>query len=314
MGRTAFVFPGQGAQYAGMAKEICDQYPKAMEIVKLASDALGIDMEEMIFCGTDEELKITENTQPAILTASAACLQPVIERGIKADFSAGLSLGEYTAHVYSGTFSFEDAVKIVRKRGKFMQEAVPQGVGSMTAILGMEREDILKVCALAKSHGIVEPVNFNCPGQIVIAGEVKAVNKAAEIALEMGARRAVPLSVSAPFHSSMMAPAGEKLKAELEYINISKMEVPVFANVTGKIVPSESQVKDTLVHQVYSSVLWEDIIKNMISKGVDIFVEIGPGKVLSGFIKKIDRKVTVLNVEDIDSLDLTLRVLNEVSA
>jgi [acyl-carrier-protein] S-malonyltransferase len=173
----------------------------------------------------------------------------------------------------------------------------------------MEREEILNVCAMAKSYGIVEPVNFNCPGQIVIAGEVKAVEKAADIALEKGAKRAVPLSVSAPFHSSMMAPAGEKLKAELEYVNIKKMRIPVFANVTGEIVPSENQVKDTLVHQVYSSVLWEDIVKNMIRKGVDKFIEIGPGKVLSGFIKKIDRKMTVLNVEDINSLDSALRVL-----
>ena len=309
MGKTAFVFPGQGAQYVGMAKELCDQYPKAMEMVKMASEALGIDMEEMIFRGTDENLKITENTQPAILTASVACLQPVIESGIEADFTAGLSLGEYTAHVYSGTFSFTDAVKLVRKRGKFMQEAVPQGVGSMTAILGMDREGILSVCALTKSYGIVEPVNFNCPGQIVIAGEVKAVEKAAEIALEKGAKRAVPLSVSAPFHSSMMAPAGEKLKAELEYINLRKMRIPVVANVNGEIVPSESQVKDTLVHQVYSPVLWEDSVKNMVGKGTDTFIEIGPGKVLSGFIKKIDKSVTVLNVEDISSLDRTLKVL-----
>jgi [acyl-carrier-protein] S-malonyltransferase len=309
MGKIAFVFPGQGAQYIGMAKQLCDQYPKALEIVKMASEVLGIDMEQMIFRGTDEELRVTENTQPAILTASAACLQPVIESGIEADFTAGLSLGEYTAHVYSGTFSFSDAVKLVRKRGKFMQEAVPQGLGSMIAILGMEREEILNVCAMAKSYGIVEPVNFNCPGQIVIAGEVKAVEKAADIALEKGAKRAVPLSVSAPFHSSMMAPAGEKLKAELEYVNIKKMRIPMFANVTGEIVPSENQVKDTLVHQVYSSVLWEDIVKNMIRKGVDKFIEIGPGKVLSGFIKKIDRKMTVLNVEDINSLDSALRVL-----
>jgi [acyl-carrier-protein] S-malonyltransferase len=243
MGKIAFVFPGQGAQYIGMAKQLCDQYPKALEIVKMASEVLGIDMEQMIFRGTDEELRVTENTQPAILTASAACLQPVIESGIEADFTAGLSLGEYTAHVYSGTFSFSDAVKLVRKRGKFMQEAVPQGLGSMIAILGMEREEILNVCAMAKSYGIVEPVNFNCPGQIVIAGEVKAVEKAADIALEKGAKRAVPLSVSAPFHSSMMAPAGEKLKAELEYVNIKKMRIPVFANVTGEIVPSENQVQ-----------------------------------------------------------------------
>ncbi len=309
MSGIAFVFPGQGAQYIGMAKEICEIYPKAMDMIRQATTVLGIEMEKMIFQGNEEVLKITENTQPAIVAASMACLQPLLEEGIQADFTAGLSLGEYSAHIYSGTFSYSDAIKLVRKRGKFMQEAVPKGVGSMAAILGLGREEILDVCALAKQDGIVEAVNFNCPGQIVIAGEVKAVEKASEIALKKGARRVVPLAVSAPFHSSMLSSAGEKLEAELEYVNTMPMKVPVLANVTGDIVSSESRVKESLVHQVSSPVLWEDCVKTMLKKGTDTFVEIGPGKVLSGFIRKIDRKVTTLNVEDMASLESALQVL-----
>jgi len=309
MARIAFVFAGQGAQYIGMARDICENYPKAAQVFKDASEALGMDMEALVFNGDEETLKITENTQPAILTASIACLQPLVDAGIQAEYAAGLSLGEYTAHVYAGTFSFQDAVKLVRKRGKYMQEAVPVGVGTMAAILGRTREEILDVCALARSEGIVEPANFNCPGQIVIAGEVKAVEKASAIALEKGAKRAVPLAVSAPFHCSMLAMAGVKLEKELENVQIKPMKVPVLANVTGGIIPSCDEVKQTLVHQVSSPVLWEDCVRTMIGKGVDTFVEIGPGKVLSGFIKKIDKNAAVYNVENMASLEATLQGL-----
>jgi [acyl-carrier-protein] S-malonyltransferase len=304
----AFVFPGQGAQYVGMAKEICSHYPKALETFHKASEALGIDMEKMVFEGDEETLKITENTQPAILTASIACLAPVLDAGIEADYAAGLSLGEYSAHVYSGTFAFKDAVRLVKKRGKFMQEAVPVGVGSMAAILGLGREELLQACGLAKEHGIVEPANFNCPGQIVISGEVKAVEKASALALEKGAKRAVPLAVSAPFHCSMLVSAGELLDAEMENLDIQGMRVPVVANVSGEIV-QEGHVRQSLVRQVSSPVLWEDCVRTMIALGVDTFVEIGPGKVLSGFIKKIDRNVATLNIEDMDSLETALKAL-----
>lgn len=304
----AFVFPGQGAQYVGMAKDICNHYPEAMEVFDLASKALGIDMKKMVFEGDEETLKITENTQPAILTASIACLVPVLDAGIEADYTAGLSLGEYTAHVYSRTFTFSEAARLVKKRGKLMQEAVPEGVGSMAAILGLGREDVLQVCEQAKEYGVVEPANFNCPGQIVISGEVKAVEKACALALERGAKRAVPLAVSAPFHCSMLVSAGEMLELEMENLDIQSMKVPVITNISGEIV-QEGHVRQTLVQQVSNAVLWEDCVRTMIALGVDTFVEIGPGKVLSGFIKKIDKNVTTLNVEDMASLEKTLKAL-----
>ena len=309
MSKVAFVFPGQGAQYIGMAKEICSQYPESAQVFKEASEALGFDIEDMVFNGDEETLRITENTQPAIVTASIACLKPLMKEGINADFTAGLSLGEYAAHVYSGTFSFEDAVRLLRKRGRFMQEAVPLGVGYMVAILGLSREQVLDACAQAREEGIVEPANFNCPGQIVISGEAKAVEKAQAIAIELGAKRAVPLAVSAPFHCSLLVSAGEKLKAELEQVELHEMKVPVVANVNGEIVPSVDYVRESLYKQVSSPVLWEDCVRTMIGKGVDTFVEIGPGKVLSGFIKKIDKNVKTLNVEDLASLENTLREL-----
>lgn len=309
MSRTAFVFSGQGSQYIGMAKEICNQYAEAVDIFKQASDALGFDMEDMVFNGDEETLKITENTQPALATASIACLQPLLKEGITAEYAAGLSLGEYSAHVYSGTFSFMDAVKLVRKRGKFMQEAVPVGTGSMTAILGLGREAVFEACSMAKSEGIVEPANFNCPGQIVISGEVMAVEKAAAIALEKGAKKVVPLAVSAPFHCSMLISAGERLKEELDKVKTNPMRIPVLANVTGDIVYSKDDVKESLINQVSRCVLWEDCVRTMIAKGVNTFVEIGPGKVLSGFIRKIDKDVLVLNVQDVASLKATISAI-----
>jgi [acyl-carrier-protein] S-malonyltransferase len=296
MGKIAFIFPGQGAQYVGMAQDICQQYPESADVFKNASQALDIDMEHMVFNGDEDTLKITENTQPAIVTVSIACLQPLIRRGIKADFTAGLSLGEYAAHVYAGTFSFSDAVRLLKKRGAFMQEAVPVGEGAMVAILGLTREQVLNACAAAKDAGVVEPANFNCPGQIVLSGQVKAVEKASSIAIELGAKRAVPLAVSAPFHCSLLVSAGEKLKVELDKVEIQDMEVPVLANVTGEVVPCIGQVKDSLFRQVSNPVLWEDCVKTMIGKGVDTFIEIGPGKTLSGFIRKTDRSVKTLNI------------------
>ena len=238
MSKIAFVFPGQGAQYIGMSKEISEISQAAGRILDDATEALGFDIRNMIFESDEETLKITEN-EPAILAASIACAQPLLEAGISADYTGGLSLGEYAAHVISGSMAFKDAIKIVRKRGKYMQEAVPLGKGTMAAILGLSREDVLETCKMASVKGVVEPANFNCPGQIVIAGEVDAINEAIRIASGKGAKRAMLLNVSAPFHCSLLKPAGEKLSKELENIEVNRMSIPVVTNVTGKIIESK---------------------------------------------------------------------------
>ena len=310
MGKLAFIFPGQGAQYVGMGKQIAEAYKSADDVFNQAAEALGFDVKKMIFESDDETLKITENTQPTILTASIACLQPLLEKGIKPDVVAGLSLGEYSAHIASGTMTFKDAVALVKKRGKFMQEAVPVGVGTMAAILGLDNNVVIECCEAASSDGIVEPANFNCPGQVVVAGEIKAIERVVELAKEKGARRSMILPVSAPFHCSMLKPAGDKLSAELEKIPLNDMVIPVVTNVTAEYITNRDKVKELLVRQVSSSVKWEECVKAMISDGVDTFVEIGPGQVLSGFVKKINRQVITLNVEDIDSLKNTLEKLN----
>ena len=311
MGKLAFIFSGQGAQYVGMGSQIAREFKIADDIFEKASEVLGFNIKKMIFEGDDETLKITENTQPAILTTSIACLQPLLKKGISPDVTAGLSLGEYTAHVAAGTISFEDAVSLVRKRGKFMQEAVPVGVGTMAAILGLDNSDVIECCKTASSIGIVSPANFNCPGQIVVAGEVKAVEKVVELAKEKGAKRSMILPVSAPFHCSMLKPAGDKLAIELEKVTLHDMRIPVVTNVTAEYVTDKSTVKELLVRQVSSPVLWEDSVKRMIEEGVDTFVEIGPGKVLSGFVKKINKDVKTLNVEDLESLGKTLNELGK---
>ncbi len=309
MKKTAFIFPGQGAQYVGMAKELSEQFKSSDNIFNEASDALGFDVKKMVFLGNEEELKITENTQPTILTASIACLQPLLENGIVPDVSAGLSLGEYASNVLSGTFSFYDAVGLVKKRGKFMQEAVPLGVGGMAAIIGQDICSITDSINEASKLGVVELANLNCPGQIVIAGELKALERAMELCKEKGAKRAILLPVSAPFHCRLLKPAGELLKKELDNITFGKMNIPVVTNVTAEYINDEGLVNDLLVRQVSSSVLWEKSVRNMIKNGVDTFIEIGPGKVLTGFIKKIDADVTTLNVFDSDSLKSTLDAL-----
>lgn len=309
MGKTAFIFPGQGAQYIGMGREMASEFKVSSDIFDQASEALGIDMKKMIFEGDDETLRITENTQPAIVTASVACLMPLFEAGIKPDFTAGLSLGEYSAHVASGTMDFKTAVSLVRKRGKYMQEAVPLGVGTMAAIIGLSREDVMDCCREASEYGVVEPANFNCPGQVSIAGEIKAVEKAMELCTARGAKRAVQLAVSAPFHCSLLAPARDKLYSELKNLRFSDFKAPLIANVSAETVKSPSDIKDLLARQVCTPVLWEDSIRFMIDRGAETFIEIGPGKVLSGLIKKIDKEVKSLNVEDLASLEKTLEAL-----
>lgn len=311
MGKIAFVFPGQGAQYIGMGKELFDNIEVCRNIFNIADEELNFKLSSLCFEGLEEELSITENTQPAILTTSIAALMALKERGISCDVTAGLSLGEYSALVCSGAMDFKDAVGLVKKRGRFMQEAVPMGIGTMAAILGLESNVVEEACSEARTSGIVEIANLNCPGQIVIAGEIAAVELACEKALAKGAKRAMLLSVSAPFHTSMLKPAAEKLESELKNINLADITIPVMTNVTGSYVNSKDDIKANLKLQVMSSVLWETIIRNMIKDGVDTFVEIGPGKVLSGFVKKIDRKLTVLNVEDLLSLDKAVELLKK---
>jgi len=311
MSKTAFIFPGQGAQYIGMGKELFQNIEVCKNIFDIADKELNFELSKLCFEGTESELNITENTQPAILTTSIAALMALREHGIKCDVTAGLSLGEYSALVCSGSMDFRDAVKLVKKRGRFMQEAVPVGIGTMAAILGLDANLVAEACSEAKTSGIVEIANLNCPGQIVIAGEIAAVEHALEIAKEKGAKRVMLLSVSAPFHTSMLRPAAEKLETELRNINIKDFSIPLMTNVNGDYVKTKEDVKENLKLQVMSSVLWETIIRNMIKDGVDTFVEIGPGKVLSGFVKKIDRKLTVINVEDISSLNKAVALLKK---
>jgi [acyl-carrier-protein] S-malonyltransferase len=308
MGKIAFIFAGQGAQYAGMGKELAENISICKEVYEEADKALGFEISKLCFEGAKEDLDKTENTQPAIVTTSIACLKALEQRGIRPDVTAGLSLGEYSALVCSGALAFEDAVKLVRKRGRFMQEAVPAGVGTMAAVLGLTAEEVKSLCSEASHAGIVEAANFNCPGQIVIGGEVEAVRIASEKAKELGAK-VMPLSVSAPFHTSMLKPAADKLQEELESVEFGKMNVPVITNVTGDYINETGDIKDLLKRQVMSSVLWENTIRKMIEDGVDTFIEIGPGKVLSGFIKKVDRKVKVANVEDLKSLEKALETI-----
>ncbi|HYF83132.1 MAG TPA: ACP S-malonyltransferase [Clostridia bacterium] len=311
MSKIACIFPGQGAQYPGMGKEIAENYSEAMKIFNLASDRLGIDMKKLCFEGDEEELKKTENTQPSILTASIALLEVLKLKGIEPEVTAGLSLGEYSALVASKAISFVDAVALVKKRGKYMQEAVPAGEGTMAAIMGMERESVMECLKMASGFGVVEAANFNCPGQIVIAGHTKAVEHACTILKEKGAKRAIMLPVSAPFHSSLLKPAGDRLALELEKVDISDNELPVVSNVNAQVIMNKYEIKKCLVEQVSNSVLWEDSIKHMMDMGVDTFIEVGPGKTLSGFVKKIDKSLYVYNVEDMESLENTIVSIRE---
>jgi len=304
--KIAFIFPGQGSQYAGMAKEFLENFAESRDVFETASSALGYDLVHLCLHGPVEKLNLTENTQPAILAASIAILRPLERRGLTASAAAGHSLGEYTAITAAGGFGLKDAVALVQKRGRYMQEAVPEGTGLMAAILGMEREDVEKTCHEAAKNGIVAPANYNSPGQIVIAGEKKAVEKAMELAKGAGAKKVIPLAVSVPSHCSMMRRAGQRLAQDLEKVNISDLRMPVVNNADAKFLRMASELRPSLVRQISSPLYWEDSIKNMASDGFDTFIEIGPGKVLSGLVRRIAKDAKVLNVEDQKSMSATL--------
>ena len=311
MGKIAFVFPGQGSQAVGMCKAFYDAYPVVREIFEEADDALGFSLTKLCFEGPEEALRLTENTQPAILTASVAAAAVLKGQGVSCQVAAGHSLGEYSALVNNGALEFADAVRTVRLRGRFMQEAVPVGEGTMAAVLGLAGDRIVAVCreVEAEGAGVVQAVNFNCPGQVVIAGATGAVEKALIKLKAAGAKRAVRLAVSAPFHSSLMRPASERLAEVLGPVAISDIEVPVVANVTAKEVTEGSVIKELLIRQAACPVLWEESVRAMAAGGVDTFIEVGPGKVLTGFTKKIAKGLPALNVEDPASLEKTLAAL-----
>jgi [acyl-carrier-protein] S-malonyltransferase len=305
----AFLFPGQGSQAVGMGKELSEKHPVARQTFDEADEALGYKLSQLCFEGPEEKLRMTEVTQPAILTASVAAWRVLHEKGFNPAFVAGHSLGEYSAHVAAGTLPFADAVRTVRYRGKYMQKAVPAGVGAMAAILGLDLEKVAAVCADAAQGEVCEPANINSSEQIVISGHAAAVERATRLASERGAKRAIMLSVSAPFHCSLMKPAQDRLAADLSALNLQNPSVLVVCNVDAAVIEDAAAARDAMVRQVTGSVKWDQSVRLLIAKGIQTFVEVGPGKVLSGLMRQIDRSKTSLNVGDEASLQKTLEQL-----
>ena len=314
MGKIAFVFPGQASQYPGMGKELAEKYPAARAVFDEADAALGFSISQMCFAGTEEELKQTANTQPAILTCSVAVYRVLAEKGIEPDFVAGHSLGEYSGLVAAGSLKFSDAVRLVRKRGQYMQEAVPAGEGAMAAIMGLSPAVVTDVCKRAAGKEVCSPANLNSPEQTVISGHAGAVKRAVEMASQSGAKRAVILAVSAPFHSALMMPAQERLEKDLRQTEFVKLQVPLVTNVDADTITSGDEAREALIRQVAMPVRWEESVRLLIDEGVNTFVEVGPGKVLVGLLRQIERSVGTLNVEDEKSLASTVEKIAQARA
>jgi [acyl-carrier-protein] S-malonyltransferase len=310
----AFVFPGQGSQQVGMGRALADSFPAARRAFEIADEVLGVRLSTLCFEGPEEELKLTANLQPAILATSIAALRVLEEKGVRPDYVAGHSLGEYSALVAARALSFEDALVIVRKRGQYMQGAVPDGEGAMAALLGCDVETANSVCAEASSLGVCAPANLNSPSQTVIAGHRSAVQRAVELAKERGAKRAVLLAVSAPFHCSLMSPAAKRLEPLLRDIEFQDLTIPLVTNVDAEIITSGDLAREALIRQVASPVNWWQSMRRLVEEGVDVFVEVGHGKVLSGLVKQIERSATALSTEDVSAIEATTAALAETAS